>query len=148
VVLVHLPCCISETYTTPICRMVHLQHHYWHLLNATDPAAGSTEHPSRPTIIVLLHASNSRDALRIFSTVGTTVPVVPECIVGDKKIDTCIMKKRHDCCDKQVSLRFLRALANSEKRLLASSCLSVRPDGTTGSHCTNFQKVLNSSTFR
>jgi len=64
--------------------MVHLQHHYWHLLHATDPAAGSTERPSRPTIIVLLHASNSRDALRLFTTVGTTVPVVPECIVGDK----------------------------------------------------------------
>jgi hypothetical protein len=54
----------------------------WHSLHATDPAAGSTDHPSRP-IILLLHASNSRDALRLFTTVGTTVPVVPECGVGD-----------------------------------------------------------------
>jgi hypothetical protein len=120
--------------------MVQLQYHYWHLHHATDPAAGSTERPSRPTTIVLRHASNSRDALRLLTTAGTTAPFVPECILGYKKIDTCIMKIRNGCCDEQVLLRILRALAKSERGLLASSCLSVRPQGTTSSHCKNFHK--------
>jgi hypothetical protein len=62
------------------------QYHYWHLHHATDPAAGSSEIPSRLTTIVLLHASNSRDALRLLATAGTTVPFVTECIVGYKLI--------------------------------------------------------------
>jgi hypothetical protein len=82
--------------------------HYWHSLHATDPAAGSTEHPSRPTLIVLLHASKSRDARRLYTTVGTTVPVVPGCILGDKWKDTCVTITRYGCCNEQVSLRFLR----------------------------------------
>jgi hypothetical protein len=61
-----------------VCLHYPPPNHYWHsLCTQLTRQRVPLNTPLHPSIFVLLHASNSRDAGRLSTTVGTTVPAVP-----------------------------------------------------------------------